>query len=283
MKYFLNLPQTNFESTIGSFSICNFFTYIDVSNASIKSTTIDIDSKTTLLEAANSVYQDVNSFWMFVLANNTVNPFILLSTDPSLFTKENEAKTNLQLTADLSGTTAFIFPQGSLILPYVSNTGSSYSYSSVGNFDLNGPLSLIEHAYYSNDTMIIKDQRGATYSFILQDGATGSPVVIISPTPGGTYSIQKQFYPTKTKSAIKEVITLEVAEVGYIEELVTPSTSPKEKIKSSSKTTPVVLSGSTATETTALSAIQQESKNINAYLFEETGVLRGLFVTTKYL
>lgn len=284
MKYFENLPKTNFESSIGQFSISNFFTYIDVSNASLQTSPIFVDSKTTLLEASFTVYSDVNSFWMFVLANNTINPFTLLSQNSSLFTKENEDKTNLEIVGDISGTTAYVFPQGSIILPYVSNTGGSYDYSSVGNFDINGPLSIIESAYYSNDTMVIKDQRGSTYSFILQDGNIGSPIVIISPTTGGTYTIQKQYYPTKTKSATKEIVKVEVSDVGYIEEIVSPVSPTKSKTKTKTPTMlPSVLPGSTGTQVTALSYIQQQSKNINAYLFEEAGVLRGLYVTTKYL
>jgi hypothetical protein len=195
----------------------------------------------------------------------------------TLYIEENEVKTSLKITNSPTGATAFTFPKGSIIAPYVANSGGSYSYKSVGNFDLNGPLSIIESVHYYKDTMIIKDQRGATYSFILQNGLTGSNIVIISPTSGGTFTIQKQFYPTNTKSATKEVVKIEVSEEGKIEELVSPSKTKISSSKSSTTTTT-----STATDVTEVQVVEQQSKNINAYLPEQIGVLKGLYVTTKY-
>jgi hypothetical protein len=127
--------------------------------------------------------------------------------------------------------------------------------------------------------MIIKDQRGATYSFILQDGLTGSNIVIISPTSGGTYTIQKQFYPTNTKSATKEVVKVELSEEGKIEELVSSS---KTKTSSTKSTTTTTTTSSTPIDVTEVQVVEQQSKNINAYLPEQIGVLKGLYVTTKY-
>lgn len=279
MKYFANIPSKPFESTIGTFSISDFFTYIDPNLANISVSPVTIDTKSTLLEKAYTVYSDINSFWMFVLANKTINPFTLPVPNTTIYIEENEVKTSLKITDLPTGATAFTFPKGSIIAPYVLNTGGSYSYKSVGNFDLNGPLSIIESVHYYKDTMIIKDQRGATYSFILQDGLTGSNIVIISPTSGGTYTIQKQFYPTNTKSATKEVVKVELSEEGKIEELVSSS---KTKTSSTKSTTTTTTTSSTPIDVTEVQVVEQQSKNINAYLPEQIGVLKGLYVTTKY-
>lgn len=283
MKYFENLPKKTFASSIGDFTISDFFTYLDPNLGIIDESPLTVDSKTTLLEAAYSTYGDLNSFWMFVSANETVNPFTLLATNTTIFLTQNQAKTSLELSQDISGTTSFTFPKGSLIAPYISNTGGSYSYSSVGNFNLNGPLSIIESVSYFKGTMIIKDQKGATYSFINQDGATGSQVVIIYPTPGGTYAIQKPLYPYNTKSAVKEVVELDVIEAGTIEEFYGDLVSPtKGKTKSSSTPATPVIGGTGTVQISAIKALELQSKNITAYLPEQTGILKSLFVTAKY-
>lgn len=279
MKYFENLPKKVFSSSIGDFTISDFFTYLDPNGVKIDTSTITIDSKTTLLEAAFTTYNDLNSFWMFLLANETVNPFTLLAPNTTIYLTDNQAKTSLELAGNIAGTTSYTFPKGSIIAPYTANAGNSYSYSSVGNFDLSGPLSIIESVSYYNGTMIIKDQRGATYSFIQQDGTTGSQMVIIYPTAGGTYAIQKSLYPYNTKSATKQTVKVEISDEGFIEDFLDPDVSPTfSKIKAAPSP-----SGSTATvQVTALTAIQLQSKNILAYLPEQTGILKSLFVTAKY-
>lgn len=288
MKYFSNLPKKEFQSTIGSFSISDFFTYIDINNKKINSSPITIDSKMTLLEQAYTTYKDVNSFWTFLISNNSINPFRLLSQNSALFKENNEEKTSLELTQNLAGTTSYVFPPGSIIAPYVSNTGGSYSYSSVGNFNLDGPISIIESVSYHNKTMIIKDQRGATYQFISQDGNTGSQVVIISPGTGDNYTIQKQYYPIKTKSAIEETLKIEISAEAYIEDLISPVSDifPSKSLTKggSSKTSaPLILPSTQATEITAIKFVELQSKTIEAYPTTESSKLKGLFVSAKYI
>jgi len=282
MKYFENLPKKNFNSTIGTFSISDFFTYLDPNLQKIDTSPVTVDTKTTLLEEAYTIYGDLNSFWMFVSANKTVNPFTLLSPNVTIYLTENEAKTSLELTDNIVGTTSYTFPKGSIILPYINNSGGSYSYSSVGNFDLNGPLSIVESVSYFNDTMIIKDQKGATYSFISQSGTTGSQIVIVYPTPGGTYGIQKQLYPYNTKSATKQTVTVEYSVEGVIEEFGDPVSPYKSKSKSTPSSFTSTTTGVTGTQITAVEALTLQTKNIAAYLPSQTGILKGLFVTTKY-
>lgn len=282
MKYFENLPKKRFTSTIGDFEISDFFTYLDFSDLSLNSATVEVDSKTTLLEASYSVYNDINSFWLFLVSNKTINPFNLLATNVNIFITDNENKIDFTLVSSPTGSTGLAFPQGSIVVPYIANTGDSASYSSVGNFDLNGSLALIEYASFYDSTMITKPEQGNT--FIPNNGTTGSAVLVITPISGGTYSIAKLLYPSKTKDSILAVGKVELSEESKIEDI---GVSDKYSRPSSSKSTPVVLNIdsigiSGGSEITALQIIETTSKNIDAILQSQVGLLKSLFVTTKY-
>lgn len=284
MKYFENLPKTNFTSTIGDFSVSNFFTYVDTADAYLPTDTITIDSKTTLMEAAHNVYQDPNSFWIFVVANKTINPFTLLATNTNIFIIENENKVDFKLAGNTAGTTGYVFPKGSIIVPYTSNTGSSASYSSIGNFNLDGPLGLIESVSYYNGNMIIKDQVGATYQFILPNGTTGSQMVVLYPIKGGTYGIQTSLYPYKTKKATEKTVEVEVSDVEKIEEFSISETKGRTpSTKSAPPVFPSVEVGVTGTSVTALRTVKLSEKLIFAFNQQTSGQLRSYFKSTKYL
>ena len=268
MKYFENLPKRNFESSIGNFEISDFFTYLDNSSVIIDKSNVEIDSKTTLLEASYAVYNDPNSFWLFLAANNTVNPFTLLATNTNIFITENEGKINMGIVNNPAGSTGLAFPEGTIIVPYIANTGDSASYSSIGNFSLDGPLTLVEDTSFYQRQMIIKDQKGGT--FISPNGLTG------------TYSIQKLLYPTNPKKSIETTLKVELTAEGIIEEY-----SYSDKYSSSkSKSAPAPsldFSGVTgSTEITALQSIELSSKNIPAYVQSQVGLLKSLFVAAKY-
>lgn len=62
MKYFEKLPKRNYETTLGSFNISDFFSYYKFNYENVSKKEITIDSKTTLPEAASVVYEDSNSF-----------------------------------------------------------------------------------------------------------------------------------------------------------------------------------------------------------------------------
>lgn len=280
MKYFENLPKRNFESSIGNFEISDFFTYLDNSSLIIDKSNVEIDSKTTLLEASYAVYNDPNSFWLFLAANNTVNPFTLLATNTNIFITENEGKINMGIVNNPAGSTGLAFPEGTIIVPYIANTGDSSSYSSVGNFSLDGPLTLVEDTSFYQREMIIKDQKGGT--FISPNGLTGSSIVVITPILGGTYSIQKLLYPRSPKKSTETTLKVELTAEGIIEEY---SYSDKYSSSKSKSAPPPSLdfSGVTgSTETTALQSIQLSSKNIPSYVQSQVGLLKSLFVTAKY-
>lgn len=282
MKYFENLPKKNFTSTVGDFEISDFFTYLDFSDLSLNTSTIQIDSKTTLLEASYSVYNDINSFWLFLVSNQTINPFDLLATNVNIFITDNTDKIDLTLVSSPAGSTGIAFPEGSIIVPYIANTGDSASYSSTSNFDLNGPLTLIEETSFYDLTMIIKQQQGNT--FISNDGTTGSGVLVITPISGGTYSVQKILYPSKTKDAILTVAKVELSSESKIEDI---GVSDKYTSKSSKSSSVATISIETTgicggSEITALEVIETSSKNVEAIIQSQVGLLKSLFVTTKY-
>lgn len=276
MKYFENLPKINYNSSIGNFNISSFFTYIDINTVLLQTDDILIDSQTTLLEAASHYYQDPNSFWMFLLANKTINPFDLLSVNVGLFLQENENKLNIEIVGNTAGTTGYVFSKGSLILPFVNNTGNSAEYSSVGNFDLNGPLSIIESVSYYDGNMIIKDQRGATFSFITPSATAGSSIVILTKNPGGTFSIQKPYFPYNSKPAYDKTVRVELSEEKIVEEK-----GGKTKYEKAAPSEPIQITG--GTEITALSLVESENKRIKAFIPNELGLLKRYFVTTKYI
>ena len=173
MKYFENLPKKNFESTLGTYSISDFFTYIDIDSIKLSTDAVNVDSKTTLLEAAYNIYEDANSFWTFLISNKKINPFDILEQNTEIFNKNNEPKINFFLYSDASGNSGIAFPEGSIVVPYTENSGYSAQWSSVGNFDLNGPLAVIESTRFYDGSMTIKGQKGSTADFISANGLTG--------------------------------------------------------------------------------------------------------------
>ena len=143
MKYFDQLPKRNFETTNGTYSISDFFSYYKFNFDLVSKKEFEFDSKTTLVEAASKLYEDPNSFWLLLLANNWINPFTLLEDNSTEFNKKNQDKYVTTLGLHI-GTTGFYMLPGSIVLPRVEVSGNSYDYSSVGNFDLDGPVFIVE-------------------------------------------------------------------------------------------------------------------------------------------
>lgn len=276
MKYFDSLPSTKFESSIGTFNISDFFFYIDNSAIPFETSKITIDDKSTLLEASYNVYKDVNSFWSFLLANKKINPFTLLALNVNLYLDSVDNQVNLKIVGNTAGSTAYVFPKGSIVLPYTANTGGSYAYSSVGNFNLDGAFSLIESAFYFDNRMVLKDQKGATYSFIQPYGSTGQQLTVIYPTSGGTYAIQTLLYPYDTKPESQSVVSKyekqnnQIAGVELLEE------GPASSFFLES-------TGTTGTiSVTALETVENKPKTIAAYLPSDLSTIKTYFVSAKY-
>lgn len=191
------LPKINFESSIGSFKVVDFFTFYDYNSKKLNLTKKIVDNKTTLPELSQQVYQDTNSIWLFLVANKTIDPFKVLATNPTLYTQKVKDNISLGLSPESVPTGNYVNPVGSILTPYSATGGSAWQYSSIGNFDLNGAFTIIESTDYFRGKMTIKEQRGGT-KFIYVDANT-DPVTVLENT-GISYASDDQIYETKDKS-----------------------------------------------------------------------------------
>ena len=276
MKFFENLPKTSFETTIGTFNISDFFTYLDVENAPIQESNISIDSKTTLLEAAATTYQDPDSFWAIVAANNVINPFTLVESNVNIFTNANK-NNKCFILGVLGPGIAKTAPIGSLIFPYLANSGTSTFYGSTGGYDINGPMAIIiDSSYYDLTTTATIVKGGNDFLFPVAE------VTVIPLNTDGTYGlpIQKALSNVQTANGriIKQVNKTDGKTI-YKNTRTTTSQPTLDTILPQS--TP--LDGVTLyTEYTAQQEITIASKNIQAYVPKQLGLIQSSFVATKY-
>jgi len=278
MKFFSNLPKTTFSSTIGDYVISDFFTYLDVDAAKITEANVTVDNKTTLLEAAYKIYGDSNSFWAFVAANNTINPFDLLNFNSTIFQKTAENKINfLLMNSPTAITGGMAFPVGSLIVPYEENTGTTSDYGSTGNYNFKGQMAVIEQSSFYDGNMVIGEQLGGTGPFITI-GASSELVTVLKKTVDGNYVFGGTYYVTNKQSASSKVVKItNTADAKQIFKSSFSSNTTIDELLPAS----VAISGATSA-TTALQQIDSTSKNISAYVPSELGFVQSSFVTTKY-
>jgi|688.fasta_scaffold57707_3 hypothetical protein len=284
MKFFNNLPKTTFSTTVGDFTISNFFTFLDIENIFFDTTETIIDNKTTLVEAAARVYADPNSIWAFLAANNTVNPFDLLAENTVLFQEENQQKVNFLLFPTAGATTGgSAFSVGSIVVPYIANTGGTASYGSTGNFNINGAFARIQNSSFYNGDMTIGKQFGGTGSFITTGtGITTEQVVVLQQNSDGSYSWGGIYYTSNKKSAPDVVV--------YIEDLEEGKTIFKQPQGSNitvdslleEESGPVLSPDRNRQNVTANTIVDNTAKTIQTYVTNSLGVLRSSFITAKY-
>jgi len=283
MKYFENLPKTKFESTIGSFTISDFFTYIDFSKVKEDTNTIELDDKSTLVEAASKIYNDPDSFWVFNIANKKISPFKILPTNANIFNTKEEGKYDISLSGDLSGTTSYVFPRGSIILPYQANSGNSASFSSVGNFNIDGPFSLIDDEFYGSSDMITKKEKNGT---LFVSGVTGNSYVMIYPNSGGSYSIQKLLYTQEVKSSKEKTLYFYDKTSGKFTIPSKPTGKGEEKQSDPKELEPITITygGNTPDflNVTLETFINTSSKTIKSFTNSFFGKAKSFFITAKF-
>jgi hypothetical protein len=170
MKYFDQLPKRNFETTNGTYTISDFFSYYKFNFDLVSKKEFEFDSKTTLVEAASKLYEDPNSFWLLLLANSWINPFTLLEDNSTEFNKKNKEK--YVTTLGLPGTTGFYMNAGSIVLPYAPTGGNPYDYSYVGNFDLNGQIFIVEDQDSYTKKLTLKPALSGTTAYELYDNTS---------------------------------------------------------------------------------------------------------------
>lgn len=278
MKFFENLPSTSFQSTIGTFTISDFFTYLDVDSVKITEANVPIDNKTTLLEAAYNVYGDANSFWAFVAANNVVNPFDLLNLNTTIYKKIEENKINfLLMPSSIAVTGGSAFPVGSLIMPYGVTSGTESEYGYTGNFNLNGAVAVIEETSFYDGNMTIGNQLGGTGPFIVV-GAASEHVTVLRKNSYGGYSYAGDYYVTNKKQADSKTVSIvKTADAKTIYKQSTSANTTLDELLPA--TTPIA--GSTAIYS-ALQTVDNQKKIIKAYIPSDLGLIQSSFVTTKY-
>jgi hypothetical protein len=278
MKFFSNLPKTTFESSIGPFTVSDFFTYLDVENVFVDTGSFNTDNKTTLIEAAAMLYNDPDTFWSFVVANDMINPFDLLAENVTQFIEDNKEKITLVLYSDPFVTPSpAVFPVGSLIVPSVANSGACYSMGSTGNFTLNGPFAVVEQTSFYDGNMTISIQYGTTTDFIT---VSGSPekVTAIQKNEDGSYSWGGNWYALDKVAATDKVVAITSKEDGKIiyKRGTGSKLTPDEEVQKSP-----ALAGATAA-VTATQFVQNQSKTIDAYTQSELGFVQASFVAAKY-
>jgi len=162
MKYFSTLPTKTFSSSIGDFTICDFFSHYEINTPLAQTQNVVIDDRTTLIEFSQNIYQDNNSIWLFLLANNYIDPFDLAAYSVSLYLANNKNKLSTSLTSDPEILVPPISVAGaaSIITEYIGSTsGNKWEYSSVGNFSLTGGFALVESTdYYTGKSVLKKPQ-----------------------------------------------------------------------------------------------------------------------------
>ena len=143
MKYFDKLPKRTYETTLGSFSISDYFSYYKFNFNLVDKRQFEFDSKTTLVEAASTLYDDPNSFWLILLANETINPFLLFVDNYTDYIQNNQYKSTAKI-GNQAGPTGYYMNAGSLVLPYSATGGNPFDFNYVGNFSLDGNIYIVE-------------------------------------------------------------------------------------------------------------------------------------------
>jgi hypothetical protein len=181
MYYSKSLPTRTYTTEIGDFEVSDLSSYLILENSYLEEATTDVSSNTTLLELSNKVYSDLNLFWYFLYANDTINPFNLLDTDTSDLL--NEYNTNTQINSiTVNDGFDIISPAGSIILPFVANSGQTWDFGYTGNFSLTGGFGFVkEFDTFTKVATIIQPYGGITFG-------VNNPVSYI--IKGSTYSFK---------------------------------------------------------------------------------------------
>jgi hypothetical protein len=161
VNYSSSLPKRSYETTIGFFKIVDFTSFYSVASVNIDKNTINVDKSTTLVEKAALLYNDPNSFWLFLIANNTINPFTL--TKQSSTSQIQNYNISETIIATVSGTEIYS-PAGSIITKYSATGGSAWQFSSVGNFSITGGFALVDTYNPYSKRLIMKEAVGLTLS-----------------------------------------------------------------------------------------------------------------------
>jgi hypothetical protein len=167
MKYSTNLPARTYTTTIGDFNIIDICSYYTLDDTNFEKVNIPIDKSQTLVEASYTNFSDVNAIWLFLFANNKINPFTLtkLDTPTALAKVKNYEDLNMSegAGADAIGT------KGGILIEKTNNSGVTWDYGSTGNFSLTGGFALIDGVNSFTKSVLIKEPK-SNLPITLSDG-----------------------------------------------------------------------------------------------------------------
>lgn len=126
-------------------TLVDMCSYYEIISTEIETSPIKIDKSETLIEKAYNIYGDVNSFWLFLFANNTINPFTLPKASKGTLLDEFSGTKTIYAR---SGSSELYSPEGSILTPFANTGGCAWQFSYVGNFSLTGGFA-VSKAYNS--------------------------------------------------------------------------------------------------------------------------------------
>lgn len=268
MKYFSKKITRPYTTTLGEFNIVDITSYYEVNDSQFKTNDIRIDDSETLIEASLRIYNDIDSFWLFLFANKKINPFELLSQSNNKLKEKNSELNGLGI--QQQGVPDYndgILTPGSLLFPYVETTGPSWDYGSTGNFSLTGGFALIDNFNTFSKRTISKNSIGFT---LAADVNIKMAALIKGPTGYSLYNFQQNGYTASISIASKESLLSVVDEINYktsdkLEYGKVKSEYPL--IKKGSGTPPYEISTAGITQQNTINEIIQDKINtIKAYL-----------------
>jgi hypothetical protein len=257
MKLFRNLQTKSYTTPIGNINISNFYNFYRKDFVNKRMSSIEIDNKTTLVEASIKVYSNPDMMWALLFTNNKINPFKLTKQNATNYLNNTSGLVSFNPVTTNSGFygagITFTVPSGSVLTTYSENTGASWSYSSIGNFDLNGPFSVVEKPSSYSLSVTIKESKnntsgnivtpgtdnGGTFSFIY-NGATYYRLNNKA-TNKNTLQYSKTIEKEVAKNKSKEVVTdsglknTDTKEFNFLQESETDYLTVEQNIKAKTK------------------------------------------------
>jgi len=168
MKYSEKISKINYTTTLGDFKVSDLSSYLVLESDYVQRADKEVDNYTTLPELAGSIYSDIDSFWLFLYANNTINPFELLRQSNILTQQEYTSTVSTTIIDAIDGKEQYFTP-GSLIFNRSDDNGNCYSFGGTGSFSLTGGFALVVGYDTFTKKSILKPY-GMTFSYGNEDG-----------------------------------------------------------------------------------------------------------------
>jgi hypothetical protein len=167
------------------------------------------------------------------------------------------------------------------VVLYEPNTGSSASFSSIGNFNINGAFTVVDDDFYFSRSSIVKDQKNG---LILKEGLTGSQYVVITQSATGGYQLNAVYNKTIEPALSKVAYTYDTASGKFTGEYKSYSSKVSNSVvNSSTSKTPTKYGGTTTVDSVTYETVLKTQINkLPAYSSNLIGSLVDYLVTTKY-